>query len=244
MFYIIKFLISNIVSIILLIFFFSHFYKKFIKVKFVLLFLIFVIFFSPVPNLLVYSFEKLHEPIDINYLENDYDKIVILSGFEDINKTKSFNQLYLGGSNNRIIEGTRVHLKYKKEIIFSGTSAIKIPDEKGIYVAKKFFNSFKIRSDFVIFDENSQNTEETFLFLKKNYKNENHLIVTSAMHMLRCKLLAKKNNVEVILYPVDYKANHNKIYNFNIDVVKNIYLFQYGLREISALLFYKLSGKI
>ena len=131
----------------------------------------------------------------------------------------------------------------KKKIIFSGSSISKDSKLEGVYVAKKFFNSFNIDDKNIIYDDISQNTEDTFHFLGKYFKYEKHLIVTSALHMQRCKLLAKKNNLNYILYPVDFKANHENIYKFDFSIKNNINLFYYGLREASALLFYKLSNK-
>ena len=133
--------------------------------------------------------------------------------------------------------------KEKKDIIFSGSSSHEL-NSGGAYVAEKFFKAFNIDGNSVIIDDKAINTEDTFLFLKENFNNEKHLIVTSAMHMQRCKLLAIKNGINYILYTVDFRANHENIFEFSLNVANNINLFQYGLREISALLFYKISGKI
>lgn len=238
-----KLIIFDIFGIFLIIFILLFFIKRYKKIQIVLLLLIILISISPLPNLLVYSVEKLNKPGDINNIKQDFDKIVILSGHEDIRKTKKFNHLYLGGTNNRIIEGVRVHIKKKKDIIFSGSSSHEL-NSGGAYVAEKFFKAFNIDSNSVIIDDKAINTEDTFLFLKENFNNEKHLIVTSAMHMQRCKLLAIKNGINYILYTVDFRANHENIFEFSLNVANNIDLFQYGLREISALLFYKISGKI
>lgn len=241
----IKFLLNNLVAFLLIVFVIFYFLGRYKKIQYFLLLFIILITISPFPNFLVYSFESLHKPGDINNLENTFDKIVILSGNEDYNKTKKYNQLYLGGTNNRIIEGLRIHRKFNKEIIFSGSSIINNKNNKrDIYVAKKFFKEFEVDKKFLIFDDKSENTLDTFVFLKENFPNKKHLIITSAMHMLRCKFLAKRNNIDFILYAVDYKSNNKSIFRFNINVGENIRLFNYGLREISALLFYKLSGKI
>ncbi|MDC3158702.1 YdcF family protein, partial [Candidatus Pelagibacter sp.] len=218
--------------------------NKLKKIRIILIIGIFLIFYSPIPNLIVYNFEKLNEPGNIENLKMNYDKIVILSGNEDVKKTKKFNHYYLGGSNNRLIEGLRLHYKYKKEVIFSGSSLVKSGDLREIYVAKNFFESFKVNENLLTIDGKSKNTEDTFLFLKKNFKNDRHLIVTSAMHMQRCKLLAEKHNIKFILYPVDYLANHDNPYTFNFNLLENIRLFNYGLREVSALALYKLMGRI
>ncbi len=239
----VRIIIDNSIAILILILILFFLLNKFKKIQIFLSIFIFLVFYSPLSNLLVYSVEKLNSPINFDSLESDFDKIVILSGFEDIRKTKKFNQIYLGGTNNRIIEGTRVNFKFKKKIIFSGSNFNDKKNVSSTIVAKKFFESFNL-NDQIIIDANSKNTNDTFLFLKKNFKSERHLIVTSAMHMQRCKLLLKKNKLKYVLYPVDFKANHENIFNFSLDIAKNIHLFNYGLREISALLFYKLSGKI
>ena len=240
----IKFLLNYIVGILIFSFVVLYFFKKYKLLQNLLLILILLISLSPLPHILVYSFEKLHKPGNIDNLENSFDKIVILSGNEDYIKTKKYNHFYLGGSNNRIIEGLRIYYKFSKGIIFSGSSTTTNKNKRDIYVAKNFFKDFKINEELVIFDDNSKNTLDTFMFLKKNFPNKKHLIVTSAMHMLRCRLLAEKNDIDYVLYPVDYRSNINSFIDFNLNVNQNVSLFNYGLREISALLFYKLSGRI
>lgn len=241
---IIKLIINNFTFILIFFLILFFYLKKLRLIKFFIIIILTFIFFTPFPSLLVYNIEKLNHPININRINADIDKIVILSGFEQIRKTKKFDQLYLGGTNNRIIEGARVYMKYKKKIIFSGSSSTRDTKVIGTYVAKKFFDAFDINNDNIIFDTNSKNTEETFIFLNKNYKNKKHLIVTSALHMQRCKLLARKYKLNVLLYPVDFKVDDANISFFNISLDKNIYLFHYGLREIAALLFYKFTNKI
>ena len=236
-------LINNTITISILILIFLFFLKKYKNTQITLLIILLLIFYSPLANIIVYSIERLNKPGDINNIKQDFDKIVILSGHEDIRKTKKFNHLYLGDTNNRIIEGVRVHIKKKKDIIFSGSSSHDL-NSGGAYVAEKFFKAFNIDSNSVIIDDKAINTEDTFLFLKENFNNEKHLIVTSAMHMQRCKLLAIKNGINYILYPVDFRANHENIFEFSLNIANNVDLFQYGLREVSALLFYKISGKI
>jgi uncharacterized SAM-binding protein YcdF (DUF218 family) len=238
-----KMIIFNFTTILIFVLVLIFLFNKLKKIQIILLILILFIFYSPLPNLLVYSVERLNISSNINNIKQDFDKIVILSGHEDIRKTKKFNQIYLGGTNNRIIEGVRVHIKKKKKIIFSGSSSHEL-NSGGAYVAEKFFKAFNIDSNSVIIDDKAINTEDTFLFLKENFNNEKHLIVTSAMHMQRCKLLAIKNGINYILYPVDFRANHENIFEFSLNIANNVDLFQYGLREISALLFYKISGKI
>ncbi len=238
-----KFFINNFIAILIITIIIIFFLKKFKKIQIILLIIILSIFFSPLANIIVYSIERINIPGDIENLEFDFDKIVILSGNENIQKTKKFNHLYLGGTNNRLLEGIRIHNKYKKKIIFSGSSLTK-SNLRDVYVAEKFFSEFIIDHDLVIIDDESKNTEDTFLFLKENFKNEKHLIVTSAMHMQRCKLLAIKNEINYILYPVDFRANHENIFKFSSNLGNNVNLFQYGLREIAAIIFYKISRKI
>lgn len=230
--------ISLLILLLICLFLTNKFY---LLRKFIILFIL-MIFFSPLANILVFNVERLNKPIDISKIDLNFDNIVILSGYEDLNKTKKYNQLYLGGTNNRILEGTRVYFRYNKRIIFSGSNFNAGETVNSTYVAKKFFNSYNIYN--FIIDENSKNTHDTFKFLKENFKNEKHLIITSAMHIQRCKLLAIKNEINHIIYPVDFRANHENIFKFSLDFANNVNLFQYGLREIAAIIFYKLSGKI
>ena len=237
-------LIDNFIAILIIILILLLFFHKFKKIKIILLISILLIFFSPLPNIIVYSIERINSPGNIDNLKYKFDKILILSGNEDVQKTKKFNHLYLGGTNNRLIEGLRIHNKFKNKIIFSGSSNVKSTKLSGTFVARRFFESFNIEKKNIIYDDDSKNTEDTFIFLRDNFKNERHLIVTSALHMQRCRYLAEKNNLNYILYPVDYRANHENIYDFSFSIRDNLYLFHYGLREIAALIFYKLSKKI
>lgn len=243
MLFLIKFLIENIFLIFLILYLSFLFAKKLKKIQIILLIFIILISISPFPYLLVYSVERLFIPGNIENIQKDFDKIVILSGNEDVEKTKKFNQLYLDGTNNRIIEGVRLHKKYEKKIIFSGSSLYS-SNLRDVYVAKLFFKDFNVSDNFLIIDDKAINTEDTFDFLKSNFKNEKHLIVTSAMHILRCKLLADKFKLKYSLYPVDYKVERKDIFKLNLNIGKNINLFNYGFREISALLFYKILNKI
>lgn len=241
---IIKSIINNITSLVVIFLILLSFIKKFKFLKISIVSIVILIFFSPLANIIVYKIEKINPPGNIDKINLDFNKIVILSGFEEIEKTIKYNQLYLGGTNNRIIEGTRLYKRFKKKIIFSGSSNVKNDKLRGAFVARRFFESFNIEKKNIIYDDDSKNTEDTFIFLRENFKNERHLIVTSALHMQRCKYLAEKNNLNYILYPVDYRANHENIYDFNFSIRDNLYLFHYGLREIAALIFYKLSKKI
>lgn len=236
-------LIDNFTAILVIIFIGLFFFHKLKKIQIILLITILLIFFSPFANIIVYSIERINGSGNIENLEYNFDKIVILSGNENVEKTKKFNHLYLGGSNNRLLEGVRIHNKSKKKIIFSGSSLTK-SNLRDDFVAKKFFSEFNVDYDLVIIDNKANNTEDTFIFLKDNFKNENHLIITSAMHSQRCKLLAKKNEINYIIYPVDFRANHENIFRFSLNLSNNVNLFQYGLREIAAIIFYKLSDKI
>ena len=141
---IIKLIINNITSFFVLLLISLIFVKKFKFLKISIVLITFLIFFSPLPNLIVYKIEKINPPGNIDKINSDFDKIVILSGFEEIEKTKKYNQIYLGGTNNRIIEGTRVHKRLKKKIIFSGSSNVKNAELRGTFVARRFFESFNI----------------------------------------------------------------------------------------------------
>ena len=85
----IKFLLNYIVGILIFSFVVLYFFKKYKLLQNLLLILILLISLSPLPHILVYSFEKLHKPGNIDNLENSFDKIVILSGNEDYIKTKN-----------------------------------------------------------------------------------------------------------------------------------------------------------
>ena len=109
-------LIDNFTAILVIILIGLFFFHKLKKIQIILLITILLIFFSPFANIIVYSIERINGSGNIENLEYNFDKIVILSGNENVEKTKKFNHLYLGGSNNRLLEGVRIHNKSKKRL--------------------------------------------------------------------------------------------------------------------------------
>ena len=88
---------------------------KFILVYFILISVI------PSGKLLLLYLESSY-PNKIN-LPDQIDGILVLSGHENLELSNEYDQLYLGGSTNRLIESVRLGNKYPKaKIVFSASA--------------------------------------------------------------------------------------------------------------------------
>ena len=79
-------------------------------------------------------------------------------------------------------------------------------------VAKIFFEDVNFKKAKITYLESSRNTIENLSDLKKytklkNYKNT--ILITSASHMKRSLFIAKKLNLNLLIYPVDFRSSFN-----------------------------------
>ena len=106
-----------------------------------------------------------------------------------------------------------------------------------------------INTDKIIFENKSRNTYENFIFSEEfigNTKKEKWLLITSAYHMKRAMGVAKKLNLNLVPYPVDFMLNKNFSWRFwyhKIYFLNNMNDFQLAAHEYIGLIAYYLSKK-
>tara|TARA_B110000503_G_scaffold131041_1_gene205100 strand:- start:25 stop:819 length:795 start_codon:yes stop_codon:yes gene_type:complete len=231
---------SNILFLIFFIFTFLFiFYRtKIIKNFFIILLLItLIITFSPIGNFL------------INYLERDFyskavpekvDSIVVLAGAENGHNTFLHKKLDLGDASERLIAFVKLANKFPEaDLIYLGgdpylnnTNLLSEPE-----VAKIFFEDVNFKNTKIAYLASSRNTIENLSDLKKytkfkNYKNT--ILITSASHMKRSLFIAEKLNLDLLLYPVDFKSSFN--FGFvnswqSFDIIANLTLVNIFWKE-------------
>jgi len=236
----------NILFIFLIFFYLIHLkYKK----KIIRLILIIVAFF-----LILVSFFPIGV-YGIKYLERDYinqiqiksiDNIIVLAGSERGN-TKFTNKVNLNDGSERLISSIKLALENPDaKIIFLGGDGNLIKEEHldESNVALKFYKDLRFDLKRVIFISSSRNTIENLSSLKKkNILTGNSVIVTSAFHMKRSMIVAKKLNMNLIPYAVDFRSSN--VYSFinkyqSFDIVANLTYFNIFFREIIGILAFKL----
>ena len=240
--------LNIILSFIFAGFIFNFFSKSFVaKILYYLALTFFVLVaVLPIGKFMIYKLEeKFHNQ---DFLPDQIDGILILSGATNVELSKDYNQINLNGSVERLTESIQLIKKYSdSKIIFSGGSG-SIYNQKLTHskVANLFFKRFEIRFDNIIYEDKSRNTYENILFSKKiaNPKiNENWLIVTSASHMPRALNIAEKLEWTFIPFAVDFKMSKKFSWKPTINFLGNITTFQIASHEWIGLLSYYWMGR-
>ena len=232
-----------ILLIILIIFFRKNFSRKFFKLcaNFAIL-LFLLIGVLPIGN------------FGLKYLENNYinqqeisnaENIIVLAGSEDIQSTKVTKKLNLNSGSERLIASVKLANEFKNaKIFFLGGDGNLIKNSiDEAFVARKFYKDVNFDTNRINFVSNTRNTYENLKEFKKIGNNNKNVLITSAFHMKRSLLIAKKLNIELIPYGVDYKSVDNfSIINFyqRFSVTKNLSSFDTFFREMLGILAIKL----
>ena len=224
---------SNILLIVFIILFATYFRNKtkfFFKLLIINLSFLVIISFLPIGNL------------GLNYLEKNY--------FDQKKYKNIKNILVLSGSEERIITSIKLSKEYpNSKIYFIGGSGYLIQKEmnKELAEAKKIYKALDFDLNRINFVGNSRNTIENFNEIQKlNLVNSETVLITSAYHMKRSMIIAKKKNLNFYPYASDFKSARNKslLNKYQIfSVSKNLSQFDLFFREIIGIIAFKLMHK-
>ena len=218
-----------IILIILFIFYLISKRKIILKILSLNIFLIIIIAFFPIGSL------------GLKYLEKDF---IIKKEYKNIK-----NILVLSGADERIIAS--INLAYQNpdsKVFYVGGNAylIKNNDNDDPTIARKFYNELNFNMDRVIFIGKSRNTIENFKEIKElNLKYSDTILITSAYHMKRSMMIAKKQGVKVIPYPVNLisRSKTPLLNSYQVfDVVTNLSKFNTFFREILGIIVVKITN--
>lgn len=252
------FLSPLLLIILLLPVFFIKELKKNKKIKiYILIFFIFLYFFSIDlgKNLLFYPLEKDYINYNLKkYLSNiknqKIDLIVILSGGGDYRYQLSED------SYDRLILSYMIYKSFNCDIFLSGGSLIdnpnfKLPVSEIMYF---YLTNLGVNKNSIFLDNKALDTFQNIKNLKKfltNKKYKNILIITSAYHILRVKLLVNhifKENTKIVNNSeikfifqgcsLKYSEFYDK-YSF-IPSFYNLYLSFIAIKEYFGIIYYYL----
>ena len=217
-----------------------HFFLKFVFFYFLIIAII------PSGKILLYFLEK--DYFSKLTTSQNVDGILVLSGYENVAFSSEYDQLYLGGSTNRLIESIRVYKKFPKaKLLFSGGSGSYISNSLSTEIAEEFYNIYFSDNTKMLFESNSSNTYENILNSKELVRpdsEENWIIITSAFHMPRAIGVANRLGWKLIPHPVDYKMSKKSFRQFfTFNILENIYFFQISSHELFGLLVYRLMDR-
>lgn len=185
-------------------------------------------------------------------LPQHIDGIIVLGGGEKFKQSLSWHTQELGDAGDRFI-GAAILAKQFPDvpIIYSGGSNLLRPVQNGQYgqnetnIAQMLLTAIGISKDRLIIESESRNTAENFLFLKPKLPklNGSYLLVTSAFHMPRAVGVARKLDINVIPYPVDYMTNNKQLRQWDFDYIGHLEILDLAWHEWLGLTVYYWMGK-
>ena len=218
-----------IILVILFIYYLISKKKNILKILSLNILIIIIVAFFPTGSL------------GLKYLEKDF---IIKKEYENIK-----NILVLSGADERIIASISLAYQYPEaKVFYVGGNAYLVQnnDNDDPTIAKKFYNDLNFDLDRINFIGKSRNTIENFREIKElNLKYSETVLITSAYHMKRSMMIAEKQGVRVIPYPVN-PISRSKTPLLNryqvFDVVNNLSKFNTFFREILGIIAFKITS--
>ena len=217
------------------------FFSKFLLI----LFLFFG--YTPLSNFLLNKIEDFIKPS--KYPVQQLKGIIVLGGsFNSGLQSKERNEVLLNSSAERLTKVLEIYNKNPKLLIlFSGFSGeLKPQGWSESDMAKKFFLEQGIKSDNLIFENQSRNTFENIKYSKDiilSYKGTWGL-VTSAYHMPRSYFGFKRQGLILEPISVDYQTGTSPMFWINFDIASGLRNWSIIFHEIIGISYYKITDKI
>ena len=204
--------------------------------------------------LILISFFPLGK-LGLKYLEKDYilqdkinkiDNIVVLAGSEKVFSTEITKKLSLNDGSERLISSAKLALDYPNSKIYylGGDGRLVKSKFNEADVAKIFYSNIHLDLNKVIFINNTRNTIENLKAFKNiNTLNQTNILVTSAFHMKRSMMIAKKLDLNIKPYAVDFRSiNDFDILNYYqmFSIADNWQSFNIFFRELLGIFVFKL----
>ena len=176
------------------------------------------------------------------------DAIVVLGGMlTRIQTSQGIHREW--GDPDRFFAGLELIKSNKaNHIIFTGG---KLPWEKTNEtegeVLAKYAIDWGVNKQKILVTQKVQNTEDEAKAVKdllEKYQSKRIILVTSAFHMPRAQRLFEKQDLKVQTYPVDFKAEDNKI--TILDFLPSAYAmkdFEFAMRELLGRVYYQLKDQ-
>ena len=241
------YILSFFLIILIFLLLFTNFKKLTIfSAKFLLI--LFLFFgYTPLSNFLLNKIEDFIKPS--KYPVQQLTGVIILGGSFDLElESKERNEVLLNSAAERLTKALEIYKKNPRLLIlFSGASnKVKPIGWSESDMAKKFFLEQGVRSENLIFENQSRNTFENISYSKDIIKNNKGTwgLITSASHMPRSYFGFKKQGL--ILEPIiaDYRTGTSSIFWINFDIKKGLENWNVILHEVIGISYYKITGKI
>jgi uncharacterized SAM-binding protein YcdF (DUF218 family) len=172
-------------------------------------------------------------------LTTKYSCAIVLGGFSGPDQ---FGNGHFNANADRFIQGVKLLVTGKvSHLLISGGSGSLLPGtfKEGDW-AKTQLEELKIADSAVLVENRSRNTIENARFsnviLKQSHLPGPYLLITSAFHMRRAKMIFKKEGVNVVPYSCNFIAKQDK-YTFDdffIPSVEVLAGWSYYIKEMTG----------
>lgn len=197
---------------------------------------------EPVKDLLLLPLENRYLPLEKkNHAQ--LSAIVVLGGGIICRSPEEQGRGSLASDSlKRIVYGKSLHEVYGLPIIVSAGNVTKTADcEPEALVAKRTLIGLGVNEEQILLEDESRNTWENALYIKKKYKPVKVLLVTSAYHMKRSMYCFKNNDIQCVPAPTDYKSNRSGYtYRSFIPDMASFRGSYQALKEYIGLVYYKI----
>ncbi len=191
---------------------------------------------SPILNL-IENKKSLKEQACTSY---NYEAVAVLSAGLENGRYIDTNSKINSSSFKRTIKGVELALKTKALLIILGGITKKNQVAESNFLGG-ISTELGIKKDKLIMEQNSRNSIENVMELKKIITQKNIIkvaVVTSASHGLRVEKLLNKQNINHCLALTDYKAKKELILSDLVPSVRNMEINSTLIYEILAIIKY------
>jgi uncharacterized SAM-binding protein YcdF (DUF218 family) len=191
----------------------------------------------------------------VAYLESDYqlskpsniepaDSIVVLSGMIKTINSKDGLDYEFGEASDRIFAGINLFKEKKapKLILTRGKLPWSVGIQEGEYLKEIAINN-GISENNILLTENVENTDQEAKAIKKLLSDDKSkvLLVTSAFHMPRARIVFEAAGINVVPFPVDFQKELSKITFMSfVPTAKSFYDTSFFVREMIGRVYYNL----
>ncbi|WP_297813088.1 YdcF family protein [uncultured Methylophaga sp.] len=200
----------------------------------------------PVSDWLLYPLEtRFEKPAS---LPDNIDGIIVLGGAENLKLSVGWQAAQMGEGGERILASAKLSRDYPDlPIIYTGGSnLVQMPalDEDG-QVSQILLSQAGIKTSQVLMENRARNTHENFVMIKPMLPDPEgrYLLVTSAFHMPRSVGVARKQGIDVIPYPVDYRSARPEQRYWDFDLFSHLSVLEVAWHEWIGLSAYFATGK-
>jgi uncharacterized SAM-binding protein YcdF (DUF218 family) len=209
------------------------------------LIMIFLFGLSPLSNFMM---GLLENRIHAGKIPEKIDGIIVLAGMVDMGSSRG-ELIELTDQADRIVQGIILYRQHPeaKLIITGGSGSLKQSENlREADYLKKLAISLGVNKERMLIERNSRNTHEHAVAMAKMLpdKKGQWVLITSAFHMPRSLACFKREGINVIPYPVDFKTKPDNALSLTsfLPSLGNIGSFNVAFHEWTGLIAYRWAG--